>query len=820
MLNPDHETHELLKAEIVALKARLEDAEEASRAIGQGEVDALIADVSGGPQLFVLQSSDVESNRFHSEILAKVSDSVIALDVDDHVTYLNSAAERQYGIVASEVLGKHSSAIFQNHWHGESDDLRAGNSLKAEGFWRGESLHLKLDGTPVHVESAVSRILDPDGSPGGYLHVIRDISLRRSSERALRDSEERYRTLFNSIDEGFCIVEVIHDVAGMPVDYRFLHVSPSFAQQSGMGEVVGRTMREIAPLHEEHWFEYYGKVARTGESVRFQDHARELGRWFDVYASRFGEPENNQVAIVFNDITLRKRAEEQVRRNEILFSTIIDQAPGGVYVADDELNTLQVSQRVRPIFKAAEPLIGRSVLDVMTGLWGGEAGEYIASIFRHTLDSGERFVAPRFTNTREDLGEVQSYEWITQRIILPTGAFGVVCYFSDVTEQHKLENTLRAHAEVLAVADRRKDEFLAMLAHELRNPLAPILPGVEVMLSASDRPEIVLKVGQMIRRQTEQMSRLIEDLLDMSRVTTGKIELRKTRVTLGDVLERAVEQVTPLVEKMRHQLTVDPSFDDAVLEADPHRLAQVISNLLSNAAKYTPEGGRIGLSIREGADSTLCVSVTDNGKGISLDHQSNIFDLFDQGTSGPADGLGIGLTLVKSLVEMHGGTVSVRSEGEGRGSEFTVTLPYDPGLSLASRPSVDGELPPKHAKLRVLVADDAKNTADILAMFFRLEGMEAMVGYDGQQAIDAAETFRPDLVCLDLGMPIVDGFEAAIQIRKMNKAVRLIALSGWGSPEDRKRTAAAGFDKHLTKPVKPEDLRELMRELFPLLGQS
>lgn len=673
-------------AEIADLKTRLAEAEDALRAIRMGEVDALVGDVAGTSQLFVLQTSDVESNRFHGEILSKVDDSVIAFDLEGHITYLNLAAERQYGVAASKVLGCHLDSVCEIRWETPECEVEANRALEQEGSWQGENLHVRKDGTVLHVESSVTRFSDPDGTPAGYLHVVRDISQRRESERALRESEARYRALFNSIDEGFCIIRMIFDHGGNPVDYLFLHVSPSFGDQTGITSALGRTVKEMLPGHEDFWFQTYGQVARGGPPVRFQHEAAELNRWYDVYASSFGDPENHEVAVVFNDITFRMQAEEK----------------------------------------------------------------------------------------------------------------------------------MRADAEALATADRRKDEFLAMLAHELRNPLAPMLPGVEILMMRPEDPAVVARIGMMLRRQVDQMAHLIDDLLDMSRITTGKIALKVETIPLAPVIAQAVESVQPLVDAARHELLVARVAPGLLVSGDSHRLTQVISNLLSNAAKYTPSGGKIELSVAHSAEDGLRISVKDNGKGISPENQRTIFDLFDQGTNGAADGLGIGLTLVRSLVEMHGGTISVASEGEGKGSEFTLTLPLAAGVpdeaaaEAPSEPHVAGQ--PR--KLKVLIADDGKPTADILAMFFRMEDMEAVVAYDGLQAIELAERFLPDLACLDLGMPLMDGYEAARNIRRMRPDTCIVALSGWGSEEDRRRTTEAGFDEHLTKPVNPDDLRQLVKRRF------
>lgn len=369
----------------------------------------------------------------------------------------------------------------------------------------------------------------------------------------------------------------------------------------------------------------------------------------------------------------------------------------------------------------------------------------------------------------------------------------------------------------LARADRSKNEFIAMLAHELRNPLAPMLTGIEVLESSRTNPEIVDKVTGMMKRQINQMAHLIDDLLDVSRITHGKIELQMKSVSLQEVIRQAVESVQPLLDSFRHRFEQNCGSDDWLLNADYHRLTQIISNLLSNAAKYTPPGGHIVLSVLTVADDRLRISVRDNGRGISADHQKGIFNLFDQGSSGPKDGLGIGLTLVKSLVEMHGGTIGVHSEGEGKGSEFTVDLPKTPDPADA-RQSDNTASPSSFDKIRVLVADDGKSTADILGMFFRMEGMECEVVYDGQEAIEKARHFQPHLACLDLGMPRMDGYEAARELRIVCPDAYIVALSGWGSDEDRRKTSDAGFDEHLVKPVGPAQLRGLLSRLSDQAG--
>lgn len=376
--------------------------------------------------------------------------------------------------------------------------------------------------------------------------------------------------------------------------------------------------------------------------------------------------------------------------------------------------------------------------------------------------------------------------------------------------------TDRRNREQIERASRRKDTFLATLAHELRNPLAPILPGVEVLLKAPHQTGRVVQVASMLRRQVDQMSRLIDDLLDLSRVTTGKIALRRDLVPLVEVIQRSVETAQPAIDAKHHRLALNLPGVPVTLNGDLHRLSQAVSNLLANAAKYTPAGGEIELTVELVGEKDLVIRVRDNGIGIPRESLETIFDLFDQGAGGSTDGLGIGLTLVQTIARLHGGSIQALSDGEGRGSEMILDLPVVDSIGDApedTSPPATSPLPPR--RLRVLVADDAPNTADILCMFFELEGMQTRVAYDGLQAVDAAAAFKPDLICLDLGMPQLDGFEAAKRIRAVQPGAILIALSGWGSESDHAKTKAAGFDYHLVKPVKPEDLRQILAARFP-----
>ncbi|MBV9121955.1 MAG: response regulator, partial [Planctomycetes bacterium] len=373
---------------------------------------------------------------------------------------------------------------------------------------------------------------------------------------------------------------------------------------------------------------------------------------------------------------------------------------------------------------------------------------------------------------------------------------------------------LRQSEERLREEARRKDEFLAMLAHELRNPLAPIRNSAQVLRLLGQADPNLQRASDMIERQVAHLARMVDDLLDVSRITRGKVQLQKEPVELAPVLARAVETTRPLLDARRQELTVTLPPDPVVVEGDTTRLAQVVSNLLNNAAKYSEEGGHIRLTLERGLAQAV-IRVRDHGLGIPADLLPRVFDLFTQGDRSLArseGGLGIGLTLVKNLVEMHGGTVEAFSEGPGRGSEFVVLLPrLERGRG--RRPGREAE-PARvpTASRRVLVVDDNPDAAESLALLLRVEGHEVRTAHDGPAALKAATEFQPEVIFLDIGLPRVSGYEVARQLREQLglKKVLLVAVTGYGQEEDRRRSREAGFDAHLTKPADPAALHELL----------
>jgi signal transduction histidine kinase len=383
-------------------------------------------------------------------------------------------------------------------------------------------------------------------------------------------------------------------------------------------------------------------------------------------------------------------------------------------------------------------------------------------------------------------------------------------------ELRESREQLRRRAEQLGVADRRKDDFLAMLAHEMRNPLAPLRNALHILRLAGNNPVVVSQVRDLMERQLTHLIRLVDDLLDVSRITRGKIDLRRERVDLADVVRNAVEISRPQIEAGRHELAVELPHEPLPVDGDPVRLAQVLANLLNNSSKYTPEGGRIGVTVgRQGEEAV--VRVRDNGIGIPPERLPHIFEMFaqlDRDQDRTQGGLGIGLTLVRSLVQMHGGTITAHSEGAGRGSEFVVRLPLAPRASAPppAEASAGRGGAPAAPRRRVLVVEDNVDSARTLGMLLEIMGHEVRVAHDGESALEAAPGFAPQVVLCDIGLPRMDGYEVARRLRGLpgvREAV-LVAQTGWGQEEDRRRSESAGFDYHLLKPIDPDALNELL----------
>jgi PAS domain S-box-containing protein len=510
----------------------------------------------------------------------------------------------------------------------------------------------------------------------------------------------------------------------------------------------------------------------------------------------------------------RSELERALRYRSEQLETLIERAPIGIYLVDAEFRIRAVNPVARPVFGDIEGGIeGRNFEEVLHLIRERSYAEQIVKVFRHTLETGEPYFVSEHAANRPEGGVPAFYEWRLERITLPDGKLGLVCYFRDISAQVEARKAVEESREALKEADRRKDEFLATLAHELRTPLAPIHNALQILRLAGKDGAVARSVYDMMDRQVAHMVRLVDDLMEVSRITRGKIELRRQRVDLGTIIRSAVETTRPLIDASGHLLTVDLGREPLELDADAVRLAQVFGNLLNNAAKYTPNGGQITLRA-ERRDDNVSVSVRDNGEGIRADVLPQVFDPFVQGERNytrSQGGLGIGLTLARSIVALHGGSVEARSAGLGQGSEFIVRLPLLPPA--ASTTALASSRPPTRiAGQRILVVDDNVDAAESLGALLRCLGAQVVTVHDGPSALEALRTEKPVAAVLDIGMPGMDGYEVARRVRAAPDGgdITLIALTGWGNDDDRRRSREAGIDHHLVKPVDLRVLEDLL----------
>jgi PAS domain S-box-containing protein len=542
--------------------------------------------------------------------------------------------------------------------------------------------------------------------------------------------------------------------------------------------------------------------ARAGEEARLEG----LGKGADDYLVKPFSPRELLVRVgaLVRSAELHRRAIEARAQ----FETLLNEAPLGVYLVDQDFRIAAVNPVAAPTFGAIADLIGRDFDEVIHILWPKAYADEIVRIFRRTLETGEPHIEPERIEQRLDRGVTEYYEWRVSRIPLPENRRGVVCYFRDISR-------VVATREALREADSRKDEFLATLAHELRNPLAPLRSSLDVLSVATGQGAAPGPALEIMERQLSHLVRLVDDLMELSRITRGNFELRKEPVRLDAALRSAIEACEPLIRAGGHRLNLSLPPDPIVLDADPVRLAQVFGNLLNNAAKYSEHGGAISVEARaEGLEAV--VGIADTGDGIAPESLPHLFKMFFRGSESARrnqSGLGIGLPLVRRLVEMHAGRVDAESEGAGKGSRFTVRLPLNPALQPAAA-AVKLERTAL-APLTILVVDDNQDAAESMRLLLRQVGADVRVAHDGPQALAAFDACRPRMVLLDIGMPGMDGYEVARRMRASPYALQasLVALTGWGQDEDRKRVREAGFDHHLVKPADLGTLQSLITSI-------
>ncbi|WKB54455.1 PAS domain-containing hybrid sensor histidine kinase/response regulator [Eleftheria terrae] len=640
------------------------------------------------------------------------------------------------------------------------------------------------------------------------MHIDKDAGAAQSPDTLLWHSEERFRQLVEGIEDYAIFMLDLngvvqtwnrgarkikgwaaHEIIGRP----FTLFYPPAALEVGWPIEELRLARERGRFHDEGW-----RLRKDGQ--RF---------WASVTITCLRDEQGQPYgfAKVTRDLTSRKQQEEELRRSEERFRLLADG------VKDYAIVMLDPQGRIESWNAGATAITGYLGSDIL--------GRHF-SVF-HTAQDVQSGHGVRELAKALQEGRAEDEGWRMRR---DGSVFWAHVVTSPVYEE---DGRLRGFAQVtrdmsesrrlldLEKSSRRMSEFLAMLAHELRNPLAPIRNAVSIMQLEPMQSPTLRRCRDIIDRQLSYLTRLVDDLLDVGRIATGKMSLRREPVSFRDVVQRSVETVRPLIEARRHRLSIELPPEPVEVMGDDTRLVQVIQNLLTNAAKYTEDGGSIGLQVTLESE-TVVASVTDNGRGIAPDALPKVFDLFVQGGSGsPSEsGLGIGLTLARTLVEMHGGVISAQSAGPGAGSTFTVRLPR---LAPQAQRAAAGLQPPddmpRGPSVRTLVVDDNVDSADTMVHVLALMGHEAVAVYDGEHALRVAAEFKPEVVLLDLNMPGSNGFSVVRQLRERpaTHPLYIAAMTGYGQPGDREKTAALGFDAHLTKPVEVGRLGELFDEV-------
>lgn len=740
--------------------------------------------------------------------LASIGDAVITTDKEGRISFMNSAAQALTGWCFPDAAGKPLDEIFKVLNEQTRQPVR-NPALEAldKGVVVGLANHTVLiakDGTERAIDDSAAPIQTAEGGVSGAVLVFRDITERRAAQRELLASRERLRITLQSIGDAV----IATDAAG-----RVSFVNPVAEKLLGYGaeQAAGRSLREVFNIVNEFTREAVEnpveRVLSDGQIVGLANHTVLLcpdGVEIPIDDSAAPIQDSDGaitgVVLVFRDISERRRAE----KTQATLAAIIESS-------DDAIVSKDLNGRIMTWNLGAERLFGYREDEVVgqpiTLIIPPDRIDEEAEILRR-IRNGERLEHSETVRLRKDGSQVEISLTVSPVKAADGSIIGASKIARDITERRTMERQLRE-------ADRQKDNFIAILAHELRNPLSPIQNAIKTLqLERPDDRELIYYCD-LIEKETTQINRLLGDLLDSSRITQGKLSLQKERIDLTSAVNRAVEASRPAIDEVGHHLTVDLSSQSLIVEADPMRLAQVFSNLLNNAAKFTESGGDIRVTT-ERQDNQAVVRIRDSGIGIAPELMPKIFEMFVQGETVMErrhGGLGLGLTLARDIVQLHGGKIEAKSDGPGNGSEFVVSLPIaalprpvETGRSAAIKMAAGS--PPR----RIVIVDDSKNQVLSLERLFKRMGHDVRVAYDAAGAVRVMEEFLPDFALIDIGLPGVNGYDLARRLREQAqfRSVTLIAQTGWGREEDRNQARAAGFDYHLVKPIDHQRLAEIL----------
>ncbi len=798
-------------------------------------------------------------------IVESSDDAIVSKTIEGVVTSWNAAATRLFGYSSLEAIGQPITLIIPPELHPEERDLLA-RIRRGERVEHYETVRVSKSGRRINVSLSISPVRDSTGKIVAAAKIARDITESKSGEQALRDEAHALSTLnqvaktvAGELDLQRLVQNVTDAATGLSAaafGAFFYNMRNDDGESYTLYALSGAPRAAFANFPLPRNTAVFGPTFRGEGVVRSDDVTLDprygqskpyfgmppghlpvrsylavpvMSRSGEVLGGLFfGHPEPGvfserserlmlgiaaQAGIGIdnarlyqsakNEIAERKRVEEALRRSERLYRAVGESIDYGIWVCDAEGRNIYASESFLK-------LVGRTQEQCSELGWTGvlhpDDAEATREAWQNCVRTGASWdIEHRF------LGGDGQYHPVLARGVPVRDEQGNIIRWVGINLDVK---RLKEAEEALRGADRRKDEFLAILAHELRNPLAPIRYALAIAKQPGSTRAQQQHAEEVVERQVEHMSRLLEDLLDVSRFTHGTLELRKSRLEIASAVTTAMESARPFLEAKRHEVSLDLPAEPLHVDADPIRIVQILANLLINAAKYTDPGGQITLEARR-EEQSIVISVRDNGIGIAPEMQPRLFTLFSQAR--PAlerseGGLGIGLALVQGLLSLHGGTIEARSAGRMLGSEFTVRLPSSTGPAEVPAPLETEESPMSTTRLRVLVADDNLDSAKLSATLIGLWGHEAYQAHAGRDALELAERHRPDAALLDIGMPDLDGYQVAAAIRKAawGRPMLLIAVTGWGREEDKQRALSAGFDHHLTKPIDPAKLESLL----------
>lgn len=751
--------------------------------------------------------------------LRSIGDAVITTDPGGRISAMNAIAEQLTGLPSMVAVGKPLEEVYRipfdpsvSHEEHPVRAVLAGRRSRSELH----SLTLRShDGTARPIDQTAAAIVTASGQRLGGVLVFRDVSEQQAAQQRIRAGQQRLQLALRSARL------VSFDIA---FDGGLLTLSENVADVLALAP--GHTLRTLddalAIVHADDLPEVIAalkSVEQPGDSFqvscRIHREARGDIGWVEVRGEvQLTRDGKRLITGLVLDVTERVAAERSLRESEARFRSMADSAPVMIWMTASDGRFTYLNQRWYEF--TGDSADDATALEApFARIHPDDRMEQLRQ-FVEALDTHRTF-RQEMRLRRHD----GAYRWVINSATPRFGEHGewrgFIGSIIDIEDRKLLENELRMLAADLSQADQRKDEFLATLAHELRNPLAPLRNGVEILRLATPTPEVLERTRGMMERQLGQLVRLVDDLLDVSRITSGKLELRHDLLTLQVKLTNASEASNPLLASRAQRLHISAPDEPVIVEGDAARLSQIFANLLDNASKYSPRDSDIHATITT-TDTTAIVTIRDEGQGIPPHLLHKVFDLFaqvDRTLERTTGGLGIGLTLVKRLVEMHGGTITAESAGEGQGSTFTVTLPLAHAAAGSPHRRTQGAIRPQGEGLSIIICDDNVDASLTLETILRAGGHQVETVHDGLKALERAGTQPPAVMIIDLGMPGLNGFETAERIRQLPNGDRivLIALTGWGNDDYRQRARAAGFDHHLVKPADPTVLGDLLARI-------